>query len=96
MKSWAISLILTALALVPVVTSAAVIAGKLTKFDTGTSSMILLANENSKNCDKKFPGTKFAALKLANSRTAQVLYQYPGCYKLDDNGRINIGRVLRG
>lgn len=69
---------------------AGVIAGKLTKMDGGVSSMILLSDEDSRNCDREFPGSKFAALKLANSRTAQVLQQYPGCYAMRGKGEIAV------
>lgn len=69
---------------------AVVIAGKLTKLNGGVSSMILLSDETSKNCDREFPGSKFAAMKIADSRTAQVMYQYPGCYAMRGKGEIAI------
>lgn len=85
-------LVTSALALMLAASSAnaAVIAGKLTKFDSGLAAIISLSDENSKNCDKEFPGSKFAALEMAVSRTAQILYRYPGCYTVSSNGDISM------
>lgn len=90
MKKLSVALFAFALAGMSTTADAKIIAGKLVKNSNGLASMVLLSDETSEICDKEFPGSKFAGMDIAVSRTAQVLYRYPGCYAMREPGVLSI------